>query len=136
MNNQDELTLALGIRRALNAGLQDMPQAKTDRLAAARRAAIARKKPDAPITIQVRQRTLAGNSGQISFEDPISWMRRMGLALPLLALVLGLIVLWQTEEKQHISDIAEIDAAVLSDELPLSAYMDHGFNAYLAKPGE
>jgi hypothetical protein len=27
--------------------------------------------------------------------------------------------------------VAELDAAVLSDELPLSAYLDHGFNAYL-----
>jgi len=24
----------------------------------------------------------------------------------------------------------------LSDELPLSAYLDHGFNAYLAQQGE
>jgi hypothetical protein len=27
--------------------------------------------------------------------------------------------------------MAELDAAVLSDELPLTAYLDHGFNAYL-----
>jgi hypothetical protein len=27
--------------------------------------------------------------------------------------------------------LAELDAAVLADELPLTAYLDHGFNAYL-----
>jgi hypothetical protein len=29
--------------------------------------------------------------------------------------------------------MAELDAAVLSDELPLTAYLDTGFNAYLEK---
>jgi hypothetical protein len=32
-----------------------------------------------------------------------------------------------------VADLAELDAAVLSDELPLSAYLDHGFNAYLTQ---
>ena len=29
--------------------------------------------------------------------------------------------------------MAELDAGVLSDELPLTAYLDQGFNAYLAQ---
>jgi hypothetical protein len=55
----------------------------------------------------------------------------MGVALPLLVLVAGLIGIYQYEQQEHIAEIAELDAAVLSDELPLSAYLDHGFNAYL-----
>ena len=41
--------------------------------------------------------------------------------------------IYQAEQQQRISELAELDAAVLSDELPLSAYLDHGFNAYLTK---
>ena len=37
------------------------------------------------------------------------------------------------EQQERIADLAEIDAAVLSDELPLDAYLDHGFNAYLSQ---
>jgi hypothetical protein len=40
---------------------------------------------------------------------------------------------YQVEQERRIAEIAELDAAVLSDELPLTAYLDHGFNAYLAQ---
>jgi hypothetical protein len=52
--------------------------------------------------------------------------------VPLFALVAGLSSVYQHEQKQHIAELAELDAAVLSDELPLTAYLDNGFNAYLA----
>jgi hypothetical protein len=55
----------------------------------------------------------------------------MGVLVPLLALVIGLAGVYQYEEQQRIAEVAELDAAVLSDELPLVAYLDQGFNAYL-----
>jgi hypothetical protein len=64
---------------------------------------------------------------------PFGWLGRMGMVLPLLALVGGLAGIYQYEQQERIADLAEIDAAVLSDELPLSAYLDHGFNAYLTQ---
>ena len=57
----------------------------------------------------------------------------MSVVIPLLVLVLGGAGIYQFEQEQQIAELAELDAAVLSDELPLSAYMDHGFNAYLTK---
>ena len=33
----------------------------------------------------------------------------------------------------HEALLADIDAAMLSDDLPLNAYLDHGFNAYLSR---
>jgi hypothetical protein len=57
---------------------------------------------------------------------------RIAVAVPLLAAVFGLAGLYQYEQRQRIAELAELDAAVLSDELPLTAYTDHGFNAYLA----
>lgn len=58
------------------------------------------------------------------------------MALPLLAFIIGLTGIYEFEQQQHIFETAEIDAAVLSDELPLIAYFDHGFNAYLVKREE
>ncbi|MBN3723348.1 DUF3619 family protein, partial [Burkholderia sp. Ac-20379] len=53
-----ELEFALKIRRALDERATDLPPSATDRLAAARRAALARKKPDAGIVLVP---ALAGN---------------------------------------------------------------------------
>ena len=54
----------------------------------------------------------------------------------MIVLVIGLVGIYQFEQQQRINEIADIDAAVLSDELPLSAYLDHGFSTYLAKRAE
>ncbi len=79
------------------------------------------------------QRRLAGGFGSLfSFETA----GRMAIAAPLMALVIGLGAIYQYEEDQRIAEMAEIDAAVLSDELPLTAYLDQGFNAYLAKQAQ
>ena len=48
-------------------------------------------------------------------------------------LVLGLISIVQYEKQQRINETADIDTAMLTDDLPVSAYADHGFNAYLEK---
>lgn len=135
MNQMEEVNFAYRLRHALNEGLEHMPKAKTERLAQARKAALARKKAHAPAHVLV-ERTAGGNSLSGKDNPRMSWLGRMGLAIPVLALVLGLAAIYQVEEQERIKDIAEIDAAMLADELPLSAYLDHGFNAYLAKRGE
>ncbi len=39
--------------------------------------------------------------------------------------------LYQFEQDRRIEELADVDSAVLNDDLPISAYADHGFNAYL-----
>lgn len=126
--NTDELNLAYKVRHALNEKLDALPPSTTERLASARKLALTRKKAYAPQ--RLAQGALAGSIG--SWFTPAS-LGRLGVALPLLALVAGLTGIYQYEEQQRIVEIAELDAAVLSDELPLTAYLDHGFNAYLAQ---
>jgi hypothetical protein len=119
--NADDLNFAYKVRHALNEQLEHLPAANVDRLAAARQAALARKKPDSPT--RIAQGKLAGAAGLFSF----SMLGRMSVVIPLLALV----GIHQYEEQKRIAEIAELDAAVLADELPLTAYLDQGFNAYL-----
>jgi hypothetical protein len=133
--NINELNFAYKVRNALNENLDDFPASTADKLASARKIALSRKKKDSALRVLLPQRAFAGDIGGF-VGKPISWLGRMGLALPLIALVAGLIGIYQFEEQRRISETAEIDAGVLSDELPLSAYLDRGFNAYLAKRGE
>ncbi len=129
--NADDLNFAYKVRHALNEHLDDLPPATAERLAAARKTAIARKKAHAPA--RLAQGRMASNTGSLfSF----SFLGRMGVIVPLLALVVGLAGIYEYEEQQRIAELAELDAAVLSDELPLTAYLDQGFNAYLAQHSE
>jgi len=66
---------------------------------------------------------------------PLGWISRFSVVLPLLMVVGGMVGVYQYEQQQSIAELAELDAAVLSDELPLSAYLDNGFNAYLETRG-
>ncbi|MGI4848058.1 MAG: DUF3619 family protein [Janthinobacterium lividum] len=133
-----EVVFARKLAYRLDQNLDNLPAASIDRLAAARAAALARKKDNGPLPAfapATRAVPAGGGRGILSF-DPGSWFGRFGIALPLVVLVAGLIGLYQGEQDQRIDDLAEIDAMVLSDELPLTAYLDHGFNAYLAKKAE
>lgn len=134
MNNK-ELNFAYKVRHALNEQLDALPEPTKERLASARNIALIHKKIDSPLRQFVQKSNLAGQVGNF-FNEPISWLGRIGVAAPLLLGVVLFFGLYQYEQQQRISETADIDAAVLSDELPLSAYLDHGFNAYLAKRAE
>jgi energy-converting hydrogenase Eha subunit A len=121
--NTDDINLAYKIRHALNDNLDNLPASTAERLAAARALALSRKKADAPRRARFDVRSL--------FSTP--WVARAAVAAPLLAMVAGLVGVYQVEREQRIAELADLDAAVLSDDLPLTAYTDHGFNAYLAQ---
>jgi hypothetical protein len=135
--NTDDINLAYKIRHALNETLDDLPPAATDRLAAARAAAIARKRGGASAA-NAAPRSVArplfarlGEAVASLFSTP--WVARTAVAVPLLAMAVGLVGVYQAEHEQRVAELADLDAAVLSDDLPLTAYIDHGFNAYLAE---
>jgi hypothetical protein len=134
--NADELSFAYKVRHALNENLDNLPESTIDKLAAARKTALSRKRKESVFKSLLIQPRLAGRQFGGFFREPHLWLGRMGIALPVIVLVLGLTGIYQVEEQKRISEIAEIDAAVLSDELPLSAYVDNGFNAYLANRGD
>lgn len=134
--NAKERDFAYKVRHALNDNLDRLPDPVTGRLAAARRQALARKKPGrAPLPVlAARRRPAAAGAG--FFQGPATWLGRIGLAIPAIVLALGLTSIYQEAKLQRLIDLAEIEALVMADELPLSAYADHGFNAFLAKRAE
>jgi len=137
MNNVQELNFGYKVRHALNEQLDSLPASTTERLASARQKAMARKKKDAaaPLRILIGQRSVVGYGGTMASE-PFSWLSRFGLILPLIVLVVGLIGIVSYEKQQRINETADLDAAMLTDDLPVVAYADHGFNAYLEKRAE
>ncbi|WP_019141370.1 DUF3619 family protein [Noviherbaspirillum massiliense] len=133
--NTRELNFAYKIRHALNENADNLPALTVEKLASARKIALSRKRKESGLRALANRVVMAGHAGQF-FGGPLSWLGRVSLALPLVVLVLGLTSIYKFEQQQRINETAEIDAAVLSDDLPLSAYLDNGFNAYLAGHGE
>ena len=39
--------------------------------------------------------------------------------------------LYNVEQERRIQDLADVDSAGLNDDLPIAAYADHGFNAFI-----
>jgi hypothetical protein len=134
--NTDDINLAYKIRHALNETLDDLPASTTDRLAAARALALSRKKTAAQAARgQHRQQQRRPLFGQLDLASMFSmqWVARAAVVAPLVAMVAGLVGVYQAQHEQRMAEVAELDAAVLSDELPLTAYTDHGFSAYLVQ---
>jgi len=59
------------------------------------------------------------------------WWVKLASAMPLAMLVFGLVVIDRLHDRAQIAATAEVDAALLSDDLPPSAYTDPGFAEYL-----
>jgi hypothetical protein len=58
------------------------------------------------------------------------WLKVASLA-PLAALVCGLVLIQQWQTRTQIDAAAEVDAALLADDLPPTAYRDAGFAEFL-----
>jgi hypothetical protein len=138
-----ENEFALKVVRALDESTSTIPAAAADRLSAARRTAIARKKPEkvavaAPAFTPVfagagGTLSMGGDDGTHAKKTLFARLGGLGLVWPLAALVIGIAGIAYWEDQQRKAELADIDAAMLSDSLPLDAYLDHGFNAYLSR---
>lgn len=60
-----------------------------------------------------------------------SWWTRLGVLLPLIALVAGLLLIQYQHARLRAAAVAEIDVDLLVDELPPRAYSDPGFVEFL-----
>ena len=64
------------------------------------------------------------------------WWIRIASVLPVFALVGGLMLIQNSHDRTQIFVAAEVDAALLADDLPPKAYSDAGFVEFLKTPRE
>ena len=114
----------------LSQGAQNLPASIKDRLYEARKKALAVRKPE---KVLVKTQALVGTSGSWagSFKSSSNLWDTLGWVAPLVVLVFGLIGIAQWQNESRINDIAEVDAALLTDDVPPDAYADSGFMAFL-----
>jgi hypothetical protein len=121
----NELHFGNQIRRALDEGAQQLDPRTLERLRAARLLALERSRP-APAEVPA----FAG-SGLGSIDGTRRFSRTLPVALGLL--LLGLASLYSAQQKRHAAETVELDSQLLSDELPIDAYLDKGFEAWLKR---
>jgi hypothetical protein len=121
----NEQQIAYRIKQLLNRGL-DLDAGKLARLKAAREAALVRQRVESRVPAWAWADNVIGKSGGPSALFP-------RLLLPMAVLILGLIAINQWRDTQVAAEIEEIDAAVLTGDLPLDAYLDKGFDAWLKR---
>ncbi|WP_114973281.1 DUF3619 family protein [Rhodoferax ferrireducens] len=125
---QDRFGLRVAAR--LSDAADDVPYDISERLRAARVQALGKRKVSVTRTATVV--TPSGRAATLTFgNEHLSWWNRIGAALPLLALVLGLIAISVIQNDNRDNELAEIDAALLTDDLPPTAYTDPGFAQFV-----
>lgn len=127
---QDRLARKIAARLSEGAGA--LPHDISERLRAARVQALGQRKRVRTVQIAA---AVAGNGSSATLrlggDEGLNIWRRMAALVPLLALVAGLLVIDTIQNENRTNELAEVDAALLTDDLPPSAYTDPGFMQFL-----
>ncbi len=121
----DEQQFAHKLRHHLDQGARNVDALTLNKLMMARQTALSRHK-----TATVAGLSLAG-VGHLLHETLLP-RARTAIALMILTLTVTGVYYWS--HFQEAEENEEIDSALLSDDLPINAYLDHGFHAWLAQP--
>ena len=131
-----EARLALRITARLTEHTADLPQDVSERLRFAREQALQRARAVRTVEAAESSVVVDGRTtlSQGRGEGESGWWVQLAAVLPLIALVGGLILIQHLHNNNQISAAAEIDASLLADDLPPSAYSDPGFVEFLKAP--
>ena len=123
---------ALKATSYLSAGAADLPYDISERLRAARMQAVAKRKIASTQTAGGMVNN-GGGSAALSWgsSDGLGWWGRIGSVVPLIALVVGMLTINSIQSDNRAQEIAEVDAALLTDDLPPAAFADAGFVQFL-----
>ena len=131
-----EARLAFRITARLTERTADISPDVSERLRFAREQALTRAR--AARTVAVAEPSVVLGAGPtLSLgrgEGGTGWWVQLASVLPLIALVGGLVLIQRWHNSNQISAAAEIDASLLADDLPPSAYSDPGFVEFLKAP--
>lgn len=137
LQQADILQNRYGLRVAarLSAGSEQLPHDISERLRVTRAQAVARRKQPvlsaqlhtAPAVVYNGSNTATLNFG----DDVLGLWGRLASAALVIALVAGLIAIDIVQDDDRAAEVAEVDAALLTDDLPPAAYADPGFLQFL-----
>ena len=124
---------ALRVTARLSSGTEALPYDISERLRASRMQALAKRKVTVPVrrTAPAAVVVNAGSTATLGRGGEGGWWNALVSAVPLLALVVGLVVIDIAQDERAANDVAEVDAALLTDDLPPAAYSDPGFVQFL-----
>lgn len=130
----EALQARFGLRVAsrLSQASEQLPHDLSERLRVAREQAVTRARELRQL--QPAAGPVVAGPGSLALAPPPSGWWRLASALPLLLLVAGLVLIQQVHLREEIHAAAEVDAALLADDLPPEAYGDPGFVAFLKQP--
>jgi hypothetical protein len=127
--NQPDHDLATKIVGYLGEGARDIDASTAARLLAARKVALAHYQGErAPAWTWAWATQAAGRM----VESRRSETLQMLIAVTILAAALIGGVYWQNHNSQA-NELAELDVGLLTDELPINAYLDKGFDSWLKR---
>jgi hypothetical protein len=141
MNNSNNISLsyqeqllqdrfALKLTAKLSDAADALPHDINERLRAARVRALGARKIMVAQTVPRLSHAGAGTHFNAGDED-LSWWNRIAAALPLIALVAGFVAIQVVQNDNRTRELAEVDAALLTDDLPPAAFTDPGFAQFL-----
>ncbi|NBX55370.1 MAG: DUF3619 family protein [Betaproteobacteria bacterium] len=117
------------VARALSGKLDQMPYDIQERLRAARMRAVAARRV-APIWV-TRSNTQTLGDGTLTLGAPWKGWTPLASLFPIGLLLVGLLTINAVLDDHRAHEVAEIDAALLTDDLPPNAYTDPGFLQFL-----
>jgi hypothetical protein len=118
------------IARQLNDHALDLPHDISERLRVARMQALSQRKLE-PVRVLAPQLVTAIGSSMGKLDEGLSLWSRLASVLPLIALIFGLATIHVLQNEFRANEIAQIDAELLTDDLPPAAYTDPGFLIFL-----
>lgn len=134
-SSTSEHVLGRKIAARLSLGSAELGHDVSERLRVARLQAVARRKlPE----MAAASSTVSSGGATLSLgadTGPGLWAR-IGSTLPLVALIAGLLAITMAQNEFRADEVAEVDAALLTDDLPTTAYTDPGFVQFLRADGD
>jgi hypothetical protein len=123
----NEERYASRVRQALNHGLKDISPVASRRLEAARHLALSRQKQTAPALALAGSHT-GSNTFSLGGIGNVPYAKQL---LAVAALLVGMWLSFYWHSIQYITQLEEVDSALLSDDLPPEAFLDNDIFEWL-----
>ena len=120
----NEIQFGDRVRQNLNQGLDLKPHIK-EQLRAAREQALARQRPEPAPALAWADNVIGSVGGWGGFS--------LRILAPVVTLLVAVAAIYNWQQARVVADIEEIDALLLTDDLPIDAYLDRNFQNWLKK---